>query len=50
MNFEIQNIFSEIKSYSDVTSDSLKAFFDRNEVIILINLSKIFLTDLIQRI
>ena len=31
-DFEIQNIFYEIKSYSYVTSDSLKAFFDRNEV------------------
>ena len=31
-DFEIQNIFYEIKSYSYITSESLKAFFDRNEV------------------
>lgn len=31
-DFSIQDIFYEIKSYSYITSDSLKAFFDRNEV------------------
>ena len=31
-DFVIQNIFYEIKSYSYITNDSLKAFFDRNEV------------------
>ena len=31
-DFVIQNIFYEIKSYSYITYDSLKAFFDRNEV------------------
>ena len=31
-DFEIQNIFYEIKSYSYITTESLKAFFDRNEV------------------
>ena len=31
-DFMIQNAFYEIKSYSYITSDSLKAFFDRNEV------------------
>ena len=31
-DFEIQNIFYEIKSYSYITSESLKAFFDRNEI------------------
>ena len=31
-DFDIQNVFYEIKSYSYITSDSLKAFFDRNEV------------------
>ena len=28
----MQNVFYEIKSYSYITNDSLKAFFDRNEV------------------
>ena len=31
-DFEIKNVFYEIKSYSYITNDSLKAFFDRNEV------------------
>ena len=31
-DFKIQNAFYEIKSYSYITNDSLKAFFDRNEV------------------
>ena len=31
-DFMVQNAFYEIKSYSYITSDSLKAFFDRNEV------------------
>ena len=31
-DFIIQDIFYEIKSYSYITYDSLKAFFDRNEV------------------
>ena len=31
-DFSIQDIFYEIKSYSYITNDSLKAFFDRNEV------------------
>ena len=31
-DFNIQKVFYEIKSYSYITSDSLKAFFDRNEV------------------
>jgi Ca2+-binding EF-hand superfamily protein len=31
-DFVIQNVFYEIKSYSYITSDSLKAFFDRNEI------------------
>ena len=31
-DFNLQDIFYEIKSYSCITSDSLKAFFDRNEV------------------
>ena len=31
-DFSIQNVFYEIKSYSYITSDSLKAFFDRNEI------------------
>ena len=31
-DFVIQNVFYEIKSYSYITNDSLKAFFDRNEV------------------
>ena len=31
-DFVIQDIFYEIKSYNFITSDSLKAFFDRNEV------------------
>ena len=31
-DFIIQNIFYEIKSYSYITNESLKAFFDRNEV------------------
>ena len=31
-DFSLQDIFYEIKSYSYITSDSLKAFFDRNEV------------------
>ena len=31
-DFVIQDIFYEIKSYSYITNDSLKAFFDRNEV------------------
>ena len=31
-DFMIQNAFYEIKSYSYITNDSLKAFFDRNEV------------------
>jgi Ca2+-binding EF-hand superfamily protein len=31
-DFIIQNVFYEIKSYSYITNDSLKAFFDRNEV------------------
>ena len=31
-DFVIQNVFYEIKSYSYITVDSLKAFFDRNEV------------------
>ena len=30
--FSIQDIFYEIKSYSYITNDSLKAFFDRNEI------------------
>ena len=31
-DFVIQDIFYEIKSYSYITNDSIKAFFDRNEV------------------
>ena len=31
-DFNIQNIYYEIKSYSYITVDSMKAFFDRNEV------------------
>ena len=31
-DFEVQDVFYEIKSYSYITNDSLKAFFDRNEV------------------
>ena len=31
-DFSIQDIFYEIKSYSYITNDSLKAFFDRNEI------------------
>ena len=31
-DFVLQDIFYEIKSYSYITSESLKAFFDRNEV------------------
>ena len=31
-DFVIQDIFYEIKSYSYITNDSMKAFFDRNEV------------------
>ena len=31
-DFVVQNVFYEIKSYSYITNDSLKAFFDRNEV------------------
>ena len=31
-DFAIQDIFYEIKSYSYITTESLKAFFDRNEV------------------
>ena len=31
-DFVIQDVFYEIKSYSYITNDSLKAFFDRNEV------------------
>ena len=31
-DFSIQDAFYEIKSYSYITSDSLKAFFDRNEI------------------
>ena len=31
-NFAIQDVFYEIKSYSYITNDSIKAFFDRNEV------------------
>ena len=31
-DFVIKNVFYEIKSYSFITNDSLKAFFDRNEV------------------
>ena len=31
-DFEMQDIFYEIKSYNYITYDSLKAFFDRNEV------------------
>ena len=31
-DFMIQDVFYEIKSYSYITNDSLKAFFDRNEI------------------
>ena len=31
-DFVVQDVFYEIKSYSYITNDSLKAFFDRNEV------------------
>ena len=31
-DFSIQNVFYEIKSYSYITSDSLTAFFDKNEI------------------
>ena len=31
-DFSIQDVFYEIKSYSYITIDSLKAFFDRNEI------------------
>ena len=31
-DFVIQDVFYEIKSYSYITSESIKAFFDRNEV------------------
>ena len=31
-NFMIQDVFYEIKSYSYITNDSIKAFFDRNEI------------------
>ena len=31
-DFVVQDIFYEIKSYNYITNDSLKAFFDRNEV------------------
>ena len=31
-DFSLQDVFYEIKSYSYITIDSLKAFFDRNEI------------------
>ena len=31
-DFDIQEVFYEIKSYSYITTDSIKAFFDRNDV------------------
>ena len=31
-DFTVQDIFYELKSYNYITNDSLKAFFDRNEV------------------
>ena len=31
-DFVIENLFYELKSYNYITSDSLKAFFDRNEL------------------
>lgn len=31
-DFTIQDVFYELKSYNYITNDSLKAFFDRNEV------------------
>ena len=32
IDFGVENLFYEIKSYSYITKDSLKAFFDRNEI------------------
>ena len=31
-DFDIQEVFYEIKSYSYITTDSIKAFFDRNDI------------------
>ena len=49
-DFMIQDVFYEIKIYSYITNDSLKIFFDKNEINYndkFINLFKLFLYDLI---